>query len=600
MLDNPIATAGQRASLLSNYSNEMVRLIDRELADLTQARGAKLEDVSRLMKRIVDTNFDAIFTVRPDGKVENSNRAAQRMFGLPGDGRFVDPIDTFLPGFRNFTDVGSEDYCVGKGHRESLGVSLDGLGFPVEISISYARDFDDGIWIVVVRDISRHKEQQRQLEHQALHDALTGLPNRVLLNNRLEHALTLARRTDEPMALLLLDLDEFKEVNDTLGHHVGDLLLQEIGKRLTRPVRDSDTVARLGGDEFAILLPSATSREKAVEIATRVREMVIQPMPLLDNLVIEVGGSVGVAMVPDHGYDAAKLMQCADVAMYKAKEGAEKVVVYDPSHDLNNIRQLTLSGELRKAIEGGNLYFEFQPKLDLNSREIVSVEALARWSHKRLGQVPPDDFIAQAERSGLIRELTRWSLDRAFHHAAEWRNNRQNIQIAINVSPKMVHDEDLIDSIISRLISEGLDASTFTFEITEGAIFIDPERALANIKRLSESGAQISIDDFGTGYSSLSYLQKLEADEIKIDRSFVQSMLENPSDQVIVKSTIDLAHNLGLKVVAEGVESEAHLDMLHDMSCDIAQGFFIGRPMMDERFQSWLAHAPWRARAATG
>jgi diguanylate cyclase (GGDEF)-like protein len=470
----------------------------------------------------------------------------------------------------------------------------DGKAFPVELSLRPTVVEDQRLLIAIVRDITLAKAQERRLRHQAVHDSLTGLPNRMLLNDRLAQALRAAARAGDPLALLLLDLDRFKEINDTLGHHVGDLLLIQFAERLQDCIRDSDTIARLGGDEFAILLPAASDVERAWSVSGRIAHAVQRPFEVAGGLQLEVGVSIGIAMFPEHATDQARLLQCADVAMYAAKKGAGPVQLYDRDKDRNTIRHLTLSGALRQAIEGGELTLDFQPKLDLLAGTIQSVEALARWRHPAQGAILPDEFIPHAEQTGLIRPFTRWSFDAALAQLALWQSAGIGISIAVNLSACSLHDETLPEIVAALLRKWRVDPDLLTLELTESAVMLDPVAARRNLFRLHDLGLRLSIDDFGTGYSSLSALQRLPLHEIKIDKSFVAQMVDNHNDLVIVRSTIDLARNLGLAVVAEGIESERHLIALRDLGCDLGQGFFVSHPLPIERLTSWFGQAPWR------
>jgi diguanylate cyclase (GGDEF)-like protein len=448
--------------------------------------------------------------------------------------------------------------------------------------------------IAIVRDISLAKAQERRLRHQAVHDALTGLPNRMLLKDRLAQALRAAARAADPLALLLLDLDRFKEINDTLGHHVGDLLLVQFAGRLQDCIRDSDTIARLGGDEFAILLPPPSDVERAWSVSGRIVHAVQQPFEVAGGLHLEVGVSIGIALFPEHAADEARLLQCADVAMYAAKKGAGPVQLYDRDQDRNTVRHLTLSGALRQAIEGGELTLDFQPKLDLLAGTIQSVEALARWHHPAQGAILPEEFIPHAEQTGLIQPFTRWSFDAALAQLALWQTAGIGISVAVNLSACSLHDEKLPETVAALLRKWRVDPDRLTLELTESAVMLDPAAARRNLFRLHDLGLRLSIDDFGTGYSSLSALQRLPLHEIKIDKSFVAQMVDSHSDLVIVRSTIDLARNLGLAVVAEGIESERHLIALQDLGCDLGQGFFVSHPLPIDRLTSWFGEAPWR------
>ncbi len=571
-------------SLLVRYGAELARILDRGQAELALAHGQKLQKLDALMRNIVQQSFDGILAVRADGRIDTANEAALRMFGCqPAElvGRHILQLFPELPKYRPLE--------AGRGERlEGVARRQDGGAFPVELSLRPTVVQDERLLIAIVRDITAAKAQEKRLRHQAVHDSLTGLPNRLLLNDRLAQALRSAAREHKPLALLLLDLDRFKEINDTLGHHVGDLLLTQFARRLHECIRDSDTIARLGGDEFAILLPAASDLERALTVAGRIVDAVRRPFEVADALRVEVGVSIGIALFPDHADDPARLLQCADVAMYAAKKGGGPVQLYDRDKDRNTIRHLTLSGALRQAIEGGQLSFEFQPKLDLLADTIRSVEALARWRHPAQGAILPDEFIPHAEKTGLIQPFTHWSFDAALAQLALWQRAGLDISIAVNLSTRSLHDEELPEVIAALLGKWRVDPRLLTLELTETAVMHDPDGARRNLFRLHELGVRLSIDDFGTGYSSLSHLQRLPLHELKIDKSFVLQMTDNDNDLVIVRSTIDLAHNLGLTVVAEGIETEQHLAILRELGCDSGQGFFVSQPLPIERLTTWL------------
>jgi len=579
--------------LLARYGDELARVADRGQAELALAHGLKLQKLDALMRNIVQQSFDGILSVGADGRIDTANQAALRMFGCRSAGLVGRHILQLFPDLYQYRPL--EAARGGRGARlEGMARRQDGGAFPVEVSLRPTVVHDQRLLIAIVRDITAAKAQETRLRHQAVHDSLTGLPNRLLLKDRLTQALRSAARAAQPLALLLADLDRFKEVNDTLGHHVGDLLLVHFARRLQDCIRESDTIARLGGDEFAILLPAASAVERAWSVSGRIVQAVQRPFEVAQGLRLEVGVSIGIAMFPEHADDQARLLQCADVAMYAAKKGAGPVQLYDRDKDRNTIRHLTLSGALREAIEGGQLSFDFQPKLDLLAGTIRSVEALARWRHPAQGAILPDEFIPHAEQTGLIQPFTRWSFDAALAQLAHWRDTGLGISVAVNLSTRSLHDEKLPETIATLLRKWRVDPGLLTLELTESAVMLDPDGAQRNLFRLHELGLRLSIDDFGTGYSSLSNLQRLPLHELKIDKSFVNQMMDNDNDLVIVRSTIDLAHNLGLSVVAEGIESERHLAILQDLGCDHGQGFFVSQPLPVERLTAWFDESPWQ------
>ena len=414
----------------------------------------------------------------------------------------------------------------------------------------------------------------RRLRHQALHDALTGLPNRTLLHRRAERDL----RGDDPAAMLLIDLDRFKEVNDTLGHDYGDALLVEVAERLGAALRRGDTLARFGGDEFAVLVAVALDRAAVIELAGRLQEALRRPFALR-GVAVELEASIGVALYPEHGTTAGRLLQRADVAMYEAKRGGHGIVTYTAERDPYSEDRLGLLAELRRAIERDELVLHYQPKVSLRTGELTGVEALVRWQHPIRGLLGPDEFVPLAERTGAAADLTRWVVDHALAQCAAWREDGIDLPVAVNLAAANIVDVTLPDAIGALLERYGVSAERLECEISEHTVMADPVRATAVLGGLRELGVGLSLDDFGTGYSSLSYLKRLPLDEVKIDRSFVAGMADDDNDAVIVRSTIDLARNLGLRVVAEGVETAEVMDALRELRCDVAQGYHISRPL---------------------
>jgi diguanylate cyclase (GGDEF)-like protein len=424
-------------------------------------------------------------------------------------------------------------------------------------------------------------------EHQALHDTLTGLPNRSLFHDRAQQAILAARRHHRGVAVLLLDLDRFKEVNDTLGHHVGDLLLKEIGPRLHGVLRESDTVARLGGDEFGVVLPEFADAAEVETVAERIITALRQPI-VAETLRLDVEGSIGIAFYPDHGNDADTLLQRADVAMYVAKGTPGGYAVYSPEHDHYSPQRLGLVSDLRQAVTEGQLLIYYQPKVWLPSMAVAGFEALARWKHPNRGLIPPDEFIPLAEQTGTITPLTMGVLERALRQCRLWHNAGHHLSVAVNLSARTIHDPEFPSGVQRLLNAYQLDPRWLTLELTESTVMADPTRSMETLSRLHGMGVELSIDDFGTGYSSLAYLKRLPVHELKIDRSFVMNMATDENDAVIVRSTIELGQNLGLRVVAEGVETAEIRDRLTVMRCDIAQGYLLSRPIPADKATSWL------------
>lgn len=422
--------------------------------------------------------------------------------------------------------------------------------------------------------------RQSELQYQALHDALTDLPNRTLLQDRMEQAIHAARRDHKHLVLLMIDLDRFKEINDTLGHHIGDNVLNEVGKRLKSALRQIDTVARLGGDEYAVLLPDSNISD--AEGITQKISASLEKVFIIDELNLFVKASIGLAEYPTHGTDATSLVQHADVAMYVAKRGHMEYAIYNPKDDEYSIGRLALIGDLREALAKDELNLQFQPIADLVTGRYNSVEALLRWEHPKYGAIPPDQVVALAEQTGMIDDLTYWVLENATKHYCEWPVHQQPIRFSVNISMNNLRTSGLIDQLNALFKRYQLAPECLTLEITESAMMANPERSLDILLKINAMGIMLSIDDFGTGFSSLAYLKKLPVGELKIDKSFVMDLLDDENDMAIVKSTIDLAHNLGIKVTAEGVESHAIYKALTELNCDSAQGFYISKPLSAE------------------
>jgi diguanylate cyclase (GGDEF)-like protein len=424
-------------------------------------------------------------------------------------------------------------------------------------------------------------------EHLARHDSLTGLSNRFNFTSVIDtHLEDLQPGTKA--AVVLFDLDHFKDINDTLGHQAGDELLRMIGPRITGALPDGSTVGRIGGDEFAVLVPALSDSREAFTVAHRIAMEVEEPFRL-EGFNIEVKGSIGIAIHPDDGLTSDELIKNADIAMYLAKTRGSMVERYDAELDHHSTRRLEMVGEMRTAIAQGGMTMYVQPKLVLATGRIGEVEALVRWVHPQHGLIAPSEFVPLSEHTGLIRPLTTYVLNQAVEQITRWSADGTDIVVAVNLSARSLHDGFVLDEVSEILATGALGPELLRFEITEGSIMADPARAMRVLERLADMGVRLSIDDFGTGYSSLAYLKDLPVDEIKIDRSFVTNLVQSEGDQVIVHSIIELAKNLGLTSVAEGVESSAALEWLTAAGCDQAQGYHVGRPMASVRFPRWLA-----------
>jgi diguanylate cyclase (GGDEF)-like protein len=443
---------------------------------------------------------------------------------------------------------------------------------------------------IVAGASGRLRRQSEENRHLALHDALTGLPNRLLFQDRADQAVLAAKREPGQVALMILDLDRFKEVNDTLGHHNGDVLLREVGERVRSALRATDTLARLGGDEFGVLLPKVADSVAALAIGENIRRALREPFTL-ESISLDLDASVGISLYPEHGLDVETLLQRADVALYLAKENRGSSTLYSAERDEYSPARLALVAELRRALDEHELVLYYQPKAQLADGAIAGVEALVRWNHPQRGLLAPAEFIPVAEHTGLIKEVTLYVLRQALQQLRLWEAEGLVLTVAVNLSARDLLDFDLPEVIGAILSDNGVAATRLELEITETVLLSDPMRARAILSRLSAMGVKLAIDDFGTGYSSLAYLKRLPVSEIKIDRSFVTNMNTDRSDAAIVRSTIDLGRNLGLTVVAEGVETEADWAQLKALNCNFAQGYHLSRPIPADEVAGWVARS---------
>jgi diguanylate cyclase (GGDEF)-like protein len=544
----------------------------------------------------------SVVTVEGDGRPTVTKRRANE--DDPLWERITEQGDTvLLP--RNAREDSLREYCDAAGIRDMIGAPLvfDSRIVGVLVVANRFNEIESftGDDMRLFQTLANHASvslqngrlvdelrfEAAEREYQALHDPLTGLPNRRHFSERLDEAIDVARTTGESVAVLLLDLDRFKEVNDTLGHPSGDRLLCEVAARLLGDVRETDTVARLGGDEFALLLPGVDGPEVARAKAEELLGGVAQPYAI-DGLTLEVDGSIGIALYPHHGHDAATLLQRADVAMYAAKETHTVCQVYSPGRDHNSAERLALAAELREAIKSHALEVHFQPVVELATGRVRGAEALVRWRHPTRGMLPPDEFIPIAEHTGLIRPMTMYVLVAALRRRKAWADNGLDLSINVNVSMRDLVDANLPQKVADILQIAGTPAESLTLEVTESQLMADPERCAGVLRELSALGVRIAIDDFGTGFSSLVSLRSLPVDVIKIDKSFVLHMATNDNDDAIVRSTVDLGRSLGLRVVAEGVENEVTVQRLRSYGCSDMQGYYLSRPLPAEAFDAWL------------
>jgi diguanylate cyclase (GGDEF)-like protein/PAS domain S-box-containing protein len=585
--------SGANDYLIKDNLKRLISTVDRELREAEvrkekkRAEEALLESTEAL-EAVVQSSPLAIIVIDLDGKVKMWNPAAEEIFGWKKEEVLGKALPIIPDDRQKSFDENRVAVVEGKQfvNLELYHKKKDGSLVETSISTSLLSNRKREIRIMgIIADITERKRSEATINHMAYYDSLTDLPNRTLLHDRLRQAIQ-SSFNGKSVGLLLLDLDRFREINDTLGHHRGDVLLQQIGPRLRGALEPSNTIARLGGDEFAVLLP-ITDEAGATGVARKILKLLENPF-FIESIPIVVEASIGIALTPDHGENPDSLIQRADIAMYVAKENKSGYTVYSSAEDKHSPRRLALLGELRSAIDNNDLFLVYQPKIHLKTGRITGVEALIRWRHPQYGVIPPDQFITVAERSGLIKPLTLWVVKTALQQCKLWHEEGRQMNVAVNLSARNLEDPQLPDQISELLHASGVISSSLELEITESALMVNPARALETLKQLSGMGIQLSIDDFGTGYSSLGYLKRLPVNQIKIDKSFVKEMALDEDDAMIVRSTIELTHNLGLTVVAEGVETQEALDQLASLGCDAAQGFYISRPVPPSELNQWF------------
>ena len=573
-------------AVMNDVGSQIGEFVERKRAEVA------LQESEKRMRSVLDNVSDGLVTIDQVGVIESVNPAVAKLFGYPeqeliGQQAEILIATTHRSAFDNYLQRRLKLDIPVSGAHETMGKRKNGSLFPLEFVVSSMQVGSRHLFIATLRDISERKAHTDALEYQALHDALTGLPNRSLFGDRLRQALLNARRNQKMFGVLLLDLDRFKDINDALGHDRGDSLLQEVTARLRGVLRATDTIARLGGDEFAVLTTDARHPEDVVATARKILASLEGPFAIADQMV-ETGASIGIAMYPVHGDDPSTLLRRADVAMYVAKRAGGGYALYQPEQEAQTMRRSGLAGELRRSIPQGELILHYQPQVTLATGAIQSVEALVRWNHPREGMMPPDRFIPMAEETGIIQPLTVWVLDAALTQLCKWIADGLDISVALNVSPRSIEDHSLEEMVARALGNFDVEPHRLTLEITEGVAMA--AAAAKALHRLHEIGVRIALDDFGTGYSSLLYLMRLPVNEIKIDRSFIAALATDPDSAAIVRSAVGLGHNLGLRVVAEGLQDRMAEAVLVEAGCDAAQGFLVGRPTDESEISALLKH----------
>ncbi|HYV85364.1 MAG TPA: EAL domain-containing protein [Patescibacteria group bacterium] len=561
-------------------------------------RGAtRAEGFVNELDAVLDEFLDGVIATDEIGRIVSFNQAAQRLFGYESGAVLGREASLLIagPSQEEFTTylaawaTPDRETVPPSGSRELWARRKDGSNFPIELRVTRMVLGGESCLVAILRDISEQRAQTEALEYKTLHDALTSLPNRTLLNDRLNQAILTGSRQRKMAAVLIMDVNDFKEVNDTHGHYVGDRLLQQIAIRLEGLLRSSDTVARLGGDEFAILPGLGMGGEDGATTAQKVLRVLEQPFSI-DGQALRITASIGIALFPMHGRDAASLLRHADEAMYVAKRARSGFALYAPQQDGGRPGDRLLAGELRHAITHDQMVLHFQPTIDLHLGKTIGVEALVRWQHPERGLMPPRSFIPAAEEMGLIKPLTQWVINRALKQSRTWAGAGLDIDVAVNLSSRSLLDSDLPGMTRKLLKIWGLHPARLMVDIPESSVVAAP--MIKTATQLGAMGIGLAVDDFGAGVSSLEHLSRLPVRELKIDASRIAAMPDHGGDSAI-RPIVDLGHRMGLKMVAKGVEDQDTLDRLPGLGCDSAQGFHICPPLVASDLAPWLRQSAW-------
>jgi diguanylate cyclase (GGDEF)-like protein/PAS domain S-box-containing protein len=573
-------------------------LVTAAIRDISVRKAAEkhLAQMEGRYRGLLEAAPDAMVVVNQGGEIVLLNVRAEKEFGYSRDELIGQRVKNIIPeGFaerliadalRSAEDAQAQE--IGSG-IELTGRRKDGSEFPIEIMLSPLESAEGILVTAAIRDITTRKKAEAQMIHSSEHDFLTDLPNRMLLNDRVSQAIGFAWRHGEKVAVLFLDLDGFKYVNDSLGHRTGDKLLQSVARRLVACVRGTDTVSRQGGDEFVVVLSEEEHSEDAAITARRMLQAVAEAHSI-DQHDLHVTSSIGISVYPDDGLDTETLIKNADTALYQAKEnGRQRYQFFEPAMNVRAVERQSIEESLRCAVERQEFTLLYQPKINLRTGEISGAEALIRWTHPIRGRVPPAEFIPIAEDCGLILPIGKWILREACRQARAWVDAGLPLgTMAVNISAMQLRDENFLDGVFAILKDTGLDPRSLELELTEGVLMKHSESTASILKTLRAKGVQVAVDDFGTGYSSLSYLRKFPIDALKIDRSFVRQIITVPDETIIVAAVIGLGRSLKLRVVAEGVETHEQLAFLQAHQCDEAQGYYFSRPVLPRQFAKLL------------
>ena len=584
----------ERGEVTLDAGGNVVRMVGT-VQDITEQKLAELR--LHQAARVFENTSEGVMITDADQRITAVNQSFTRITGY-GEDEVRGREPAILRSGRHDDDyyrrMWAAIHTSGRWQGEIWNRRKDGADYPEWLNISVVRDDAGAIinYIGVFADITSIKEAQDKLEYTAHHDALTGLPNRLLFRDRMEQTLAISRRNGRGVALHFIDLDRFKVINDTLGHEAGDLLLQEVSRRLVSCLREEDTVARMGGDEFVVIQKGIAQPEDAALLSTRMLAEINRPFSLAGH-EISTSLSIGISLYPQDGDDVSALLKNADAAMYRAKEkGRNGYQYYSNEMTAAGIERLELESDLRQALSRNELRVYYQPQIDIASGQIVGAEALVRWQHASRGLIPPSVFIPMAEDNGMIGLLGEWVLDVACADAMAWQTaGLPPLRVAVNVSGRQIGNDHVVDKVAAALKNSGLAPQFLEVEVTESVVMQDAARAISTLNALRDMGVTLAIDDFGTGYSSLSYLKRFPLNKLKIDKSFVDGMVDDPDDAAIVMAIIAMAQSLRHTVIAEGVETAAQVERLRAYGCDEIQGFFFSPPLPGEQFVEFLRDA---------
>ncbi|MEJ1437075.1 MAG: EAL domain-containing protein [Candidatus Sedimenticola sp. (ex Thyasira tokunagai)] len=584
----------QRERLARKEAERLLENKSRELFYANQTLAEREEKTRSVLQAI----NDGILTYDEEGIIQSCNPGAENIFGCQSSRLLDQPISSLFPSSTLLIPAEEHDP---KHVEESRIRRVDGSSCPIELNIGVVTLGSGRVYIATLRDITERNTAQERIKKLAYYDALTGLPNRSVFLDRLELALNNAKRHDDLVAVMFIDLDRFKRVNDTLGHNVGDHFLTQVAKRLRNTIRTSDTVTqlhrdediplltRLGGDEFTLLLSRIRNANDVARVGQRILEDLRRPVRI-DGHELVLTGSIGISLFPGDGEDADAVLRNADVAMYQGKKsGRDQATFYSSSMNETALHVLTLEEELRHALQNSEFEVHYQPKVSIQTRKPVGAEALVRWRHPKQGLMMPGEFLPVAEETGLLGPISDWVLRESCRQIRDWASSgRQPLPVSVNISNQQFNGEMLLNTLESVLQETGIDPGLLELELTESIVMENAPLAVEISCNIREMGISLSIDDFGTGYSSMSHLKRLALDKLKIDRSFVMDLGEDPEDEAIIKAITALAHSMRLEVIAEGVETEAQLNRLGQYGCDEAQGFLFSRAIPADEFAKWL------------